>query len=272
MKGAYPQILNDPLKGVEARRPYADAQTLLAEIIAGNKLTARAVIGLYPAASLGDDVVFYADESREQTAAVFSMLRQQFDRGAARPCYSLADFVAPAESGVADYAGVFALTTGIGVDELVACYQHAHDDYHAIMVKVLADRLVEALAEYMHAEVRKRFWGYAPNEELTNEELIAEKYRGIRPAPGYPAAPDHTEKRRLFDLLAVPDRIDLHLTENCAMVPTAAVSGFYFAHPDATYFSVGRIGRDQVEDYAGRKGMSVAEAERWLRPNLEYDA
>ena len=197
------------------------------------------------------------------------MLRQQFDRGGNRPCYALSDFVAPLESGVADYMGTFAVTAGIGTDELVAHYQADHDDYSAIMVKALADRLAEALAEYMHEEVRKHLWGYAPDEDLTNEELIHEKYRGIRPAPGYPACPDHTTKRAIFELMQVPEAIDLHLTESCAMVPTAAVSGFYFAHPEATYFSLGKIARDQLEDYAARKGMTVDEAARWLSPNLE---
>jgi 5-methyltetrahydrofolate--homocysteine methyltransferase len=198
-------------------------------------------------------------------------MRPQIDRGAGRPCYALADFVAPVESGVADYIGAFAVTAGIGVDALVSQYTADHDDYSAIMVKALADRLAEALAEHMHAEVRIHLWGYAPDEDLSNEELIQEKYRGIRPAPGYPACPDHTEKRTLFRLLAAERAIDLHLTEACAMTPTAAVSGFYFAHPEATYFSVGKIGRDQVEDYAARKGMAVAEVERWLGPNLDYE-
>ena len=272
VKGAYPQILNDPVKGEQARALYQDAQAMLAEMIRTGSLQARAVLGLYPANASGDDVLLYTDESRSEIATTFHMLRQQTDRGLSRPCYSLADFVAPVESGVADYAGVFAVTAGIGVDALVQRYEAAHDDYNAIMVKALADRLAEALAEHMHEEVRRHLWGYAPDEDLSNEELAAEKYRGIRPAPGYPACPDHSEKRILFNLLGVEEAIDLHLTENFAMTPTAAVSGFYLAHPQSTYFSVGRIGRDQVEDYAARKGMTLDETERWLRPNLGYDA
>jgi 5-methyltetrahydrofolate--homocysteine methyltransferase len=269
MKGAFPAILNDPIKGPEARRLYEDAQDLLAEIIAGGKLAARAVVGLFAANATGDDLILWKDDSRSEQLARLPMLRQQFDRGGNRPCYALSDFVAPVESGVADYMGMFAVTAGIGTDELVAHYEADHDDYSAIMVKALADRLAEALAEYMHEETRKHLWGYAPDEDLTNEELIQEKYRGIRPAPGYPACPDHTSKRTLFAVMGVPEAIDLHLTESCAMVPTAAVSGFYFAHPEATYFSLGKIARDQLEDYAARKGMSVEEAARWLGPNLE---
>ena len=269
LRGAYPALLSDPVKGAEARKLYADAQTMLDELIRHSRLTARAVVGLFAANSMGDDLILWQDEARRTPAATFPMLRQQSDRGENRPCYSLADFVAPVESGVADYAGVFAVTAGIGVDELVAEYQADHDDYSAIMVKALADRLAEALAELMHEEVRKYLWGYAPDEALSNEALIREQYRGIRPAPGYPACPDHSEKRTLFRLLNVEEAIDLHLTESCAMTPTAAVSGFYFAHPDATYFSVGRVAADQVTDYAARKGMSITEVERWLRPNLE---
>ena len=269
MKGAYPAILSDPVKGAEARKLFDDAQTMLSDIIAHEKLTARAVIGLFPANSHGETITLWTDDTRTQPLAALPMLRQQLDRGESRPCYSLADFVAPAESGVADYVGLFAVTAGIGVDELVAAYEADHDDYSAIMVKALADRLAEALAEQMHEEARAHWWGYAPEESLSNEELIQEKYRGIRPAPGYPACPDHTTKRTIFDLLNVPASIDLHLTEACAMTPTAAVSGLYFAHPEATYFSVGKIGRDQLEAYAAAKGMTVDEAARWLSPNLD---
>ncbi|MCB0172051.1 MAG: methionine synthase, partial [Anaerolineae bacterium] len=232
--------------------------------------TARAVLGFYPAQSIDDDIMLYTNKQCSEVLTVFHTLRQQSDKGASRPCYALADFIAPLESGKCDYLGCFAVTAGIGVDALVARYEAEHDDYSAIMVKALADRLAEALAEFMHEQVRKVYWGYAPDEDLDNEALIKEKYRGIRPAPGYPACPDHTEKGPLFELLNVPKRIDLHLTENFAMTPTAAVSGFYFAHPEATYFTVGKILRDQVEDYAARKGMTVAEVERWLRPNLGY--
>ena len=269
MKGAFPAILSDTIKGPEARRLYEDAQKLLAEIIAEGKLTARAVIGLFPANAKGDDLILWKDDTRREELAVLPMLRQQFDRGGNRPCFALSDFVAPVVTGVADYMGMFAVTAGIGTDELVAHYEADHDDYNAIMVKALADRLAEALAEYMHEETRKHLWGYAPDEDLTNDDLIHEKYRGIRPAPGYPACPDHTTKRTLFAVMGVPEAIDLHLTESCAMVPTAAVSGFYFAHPEATYFSLGKIGRDQLEDFAARKGMTVDEAARWLGPHLD---
>ncbi|MCB9099152.1 MAG: methionine synthase [Anaerolineales bacterium] len=270
MRGVYPQILNDPIKGKEATKLFNDAQTMLRDIISHSRLTARAVLGFFPAQSIDDDIMLYTNKQCSEVLTVFHTLRQQSDKGASRPCYALADFIAPLESGVCDYLGCFAVTAGLGVDALVAGYEAEHDDYSAIMVKALADRLAEALAEFMHEQVRKVYWGYAPDEDLDNEALIKEKYRGIRPAPGYPACPDHTEKGILFELLNVPKRIDLHLTENFAMTPTAAVSGFYFAHPEATYFTVGKILADQVEDYAARKDKTVAEVERWLRPNLGY--
>ncbi|MCG3211365.1 MAG: Methionine synthase [Anaerolineae bacterium] len=268
MKGVFPQILSDPVKGKEAKKLFDEAQTLLAELIAGGKLAAKAVIGLFPANAVGDDIELYTDDGRHGVLATVHTLRQQEDKGRNRPTLALADFIAPRDSGVADYLGAFAVTAGLGAAEIVAQYQAEHDDYRAIMVKALADRLAEALAELMHEEVRRRYWGYAPNEELSNEELIKEKYRGIRPAPGYPACPDHTEKGTLFELLAVPQSIDLHLTETFAMNPAASVSGWYFAHPEAHYFTVGRLGADQAADYARRKGWSVTEAEYWLRPNL----
>ncbi len=256
------------MKGKEAGKLLADGQAMLSELISRKLLTARAVIGLFPANSVGDDIELYADDRRREVRAVIHTLRQQTDKGPNRPTLALADFIAPRESGVADYLGCFAVTAGLGAAELVAHYEADHDDYRAIMVKSLADRLAEALAELLHEEVRRRWWGYSPDEALSNEELIKEQYRGIRPAPGYPACPDHTEKGTLFELLGVSQAIDLHLTENFAMYPAAAVSGFYLAHPQAQYFTVGRIGHDQVQDYARRKGMSVTEAERWLRPNL----
>ncbi len=268
MRGVFPQILSDPVKGKEAKTLFDEAQTLLAELIAGGKLAAKAVIGLFPANSVGDDIELYTDDGRHGVLATVHTLRQQEDKGRNRPALALADFIAPRDSGTADYLGAFAVTAGLGAAELVAQYQAEHDDYRAIMVKALADRLAEALAELMHEEVRRRYWGYAPNEELSNEELIKEQYRGIRPAPGYAACPDHTEKGTLFELLAAPESIDLHLTETFAMNPAASVSGWYFAHPDAHYFTVGRIGPDQVADYARRKGWSLATAEYWLRPNL----
>ncbi len=273
MRGVYPAILNDPMKGVEARKLLDDAQAMLADIIATGKLTGRAVIGLFPANSTVDDSIqLYADDSRSEVLTTLHMLRTQADRGEGRPNLSLADFVAPAESRSGDYMGLFAVTAGIGVAELVAHYNADHDDYHAIMVKALADRLAEALAEVMHEDVRKTHWGYAADEDLDNEALIKEQYRGIRPAPGYASCPEHTEKGTLWQALGADAAIDVHLTESFAMTPTASVSGFYFAHPQSSYFSVGKIGRDQVTDYAARKGMTVEEAERWLGPSLDYDA
>jgi 5-methyltetrahydrofolate--homocysteine methyltransferase len=268
MKGAYPQILNDPVKGTQARILFDDAQTMLRQIIAHGQLEARAVIGFWPAGADGDDVVLFADESRRHELARLPMVRQQLDKGPGRPTLSLADFVAPVAGDITDYVGGFVVTAGLGVDALVARYAAEHDDYRSIMVKALADRLAEALAELMHEEVRRRFWGYAPDEELTNEELIAEKYRGIRPAPGYPACPEHSLKCTLFDLLGAEAATGVALTESFAMYPTASVSGFYFAHPEADYFTVGKIDGEQVADYAARKGWRVEEAEKWLRPLL----
>jgi 5-methyltetrahydrofolate--homocysteine methyltransferase len=200
------------------------------------------------------------------------MLRQQMEKPPGRPNMALTDFVAPKESGVADYMGAFAVTTGLGLDKVVQCFEADHDDYHSIMAKALADRLAEAFAELMHQRVRREFWAYSPDEALDNQSLIAERYRGIRPAPGYPACPDHTEKETLFQLLEAPENAGITLTESFAMQPAAAVSGYYFSHPEAAYFGVGRIGRDQVEDYAQRKGMAVTTAEKWLAPVLGYDA
>lgn len=272
MKGRYPDILNDPTKGPEARKLFEDAQAMLSRLINGSvanhsPLIANGIIGFYPANSVGDDIELYTDESRTERLTTIHTLRQQQDKGLNKEYLALADFIAPQESGVADYMGLFAVTTGIGVDEWVQHYETAYDDYSAIMVKALADRLAEAFAEWMHEQVRRQYWGYAAQENLSNEALIAEQYQGIRPAPGYPACPDHTEKRTLFELMDVPS-MGLTLTENCAMTPTAAVSGFYFAHPQSRYFHVGKIGSDQVKDYATRKGWSIAETERWLRPNL----
>jgi 5-methyltetrahydrofolate--homocysteine methyltransferase len=283
LRGRYPEILNDPVKGEQARSLFADAQAMLDKLMADAPLlpanghdapaglTANAVVGFFPANSVGDDIELYADESRTQVLTRFHTLRQQTDNGANRATLALADFVAPRESGVADYMGCFAATTGIGADEIARAFEVQHDDYHAIMVKALADRLAEALAELMHANVRREFWGYAPDEQLDNDGLIREQYVGIRPAPGYPACPDHTEKRILFDLLRAPESTGITLTESCAMAPAASVSGFYFAHPEARYFTVGKLERDQIEDYAARKGMSVDETERWLAPNLGYE-
>jgi 5-methyltetrahydrofolate--homocysteine methyltransferase len=272
MKGRYPDILQDPASGEAARNLLHDANSLLDRIIQKNLLQARGVAGFFPAnATEDDDVEVYADDSRSTVIAVLHGLRQQMHKDEGRINYCLSDFIAPGTSGVRDYIGAFAVTAGIGVDELVAHYEAKQDDYTGIMVKALADRLAEALAERLHEQVRREFWGYAPDETLDNEALIRESYRGIRPAPGYPACPDHTEKITLFRLLDAGKHTGIQLTESCAMLPAASVSGWYFAHPDARYFGVGRIGRDQVEDYARRKGMSVPEAEKWLAPNLGYD-
>lgn len=271
LHGKYPRILEDEVVGEEARKLFADAQAMLQRIIAERWLTARGVIGLFPANRAGDDIEIYTDESRSRVAMVYHGLRQQMEKPPGRPNHNLADLVAPKDAGVADYIGAFAVTAGLGIDDRVRAYEAAHDDYNAILLKALADRLAEAFAELMHERVRREFWGYAPEESLGNEELIDEKYRGIRPAPGYPACPDHTEKGPLFDLLQAHDRAGILLTESFAMLPAASVSGFYFSHPESSYFGIGKIGRDQVEDYARRKGWDFATAERWLAPLLGYE-
>jgi 5-methyltetrahydrofolate--homocysteine methyltransferase len=271
LAGRYPAILQDKVVGEAARNLFADAQKMLARIIEENWLGAAAVMALLPANSVGDDVEVYADESGQHVVTTFHFLRQQMVKPKDKPNQCLADLVAPKETGVRDFIGAFALTAGIGIDERVAAFEQQHDDYNAIMLKALADRLAEAFAELMHQRVRREFWGYAPDETLGEEDLIGEKYRGIRPAPGYPACPDHTEKGLLFSLLNAPAEAGITLTESFAMLPTAAVSGFYFSHPQSQYFAVARIDRDQVEDYARRKGMSLQEAERWLAPNLAYE-
>ncbi|HLP41538.1 MAG TPA: methionine synthase, partial [Fibrobacteria bacterium] len=269
--GQYPRILEDKVVGEEAGRLFADAQKMLKSIVADKSLTAQAVFGLFPANSVGDDIEIYADESRKQVLATVCTLRQQLDKADGTPNVALADFVAPRESGVADYMGAFAVTAGVGLEKLLERFKKEHDDYSDIMAKAMADRLAEAFAEALHKKVRAEFWGYAEGESLGNEELIREKYRGIRPAPGYPACPDHTEKAKLFALLGVEAKTALRLTESYAMWPAAAVSGWYFGHPASRYFGVGKVGKDQVEDYAARKGMSLPEAEKWLSPILSYD-
>jgi 5-methyltetrahydrofolate--homocysteine methyltransferase len=271
LAGRYPAILEDPKVGAAARNLFADAERMLERIVADGLLEARAAVGFFPANSVGDDIEVYADESRREVRAVAYTLRQQLSKSAGRPNLALADFVAPRDSGAIDYLGAFAVTAGHGLDALVARYEAAHDDYSAILAKALADRLAEALAERLHERVRTELWGYARDESLDNDGLIRESYQGIRPAPGYPACPDHTEKRTLFDLLGAEQRTGLALTESFAMVPTAAVSGWYFWRPEARYFGVGKILRDQAEDYARRKGMDLAAAERWLAPNLAYE-
>ncbi|MGH1362655.1 MAG: methionine synthase [Calditrichia bacterium] len=270
MKGSFPGILEHPVAGEEATRLYEDANELLEEIIEEKLLTANAVIGIFPAAAENDDIVIYADDERNEVIKRFPMLRQQMKKQEGRPNMSLADFVAPAKDGPKDYIGAFALTTGIGLDAIVEKFEKDNDDYKAILAKALADRLAEALAEYMHERTRRHYWGYAEGEDLSNEELIAESYEGIRPAPGYPACPDHSLKTDLFKLLSATENTGITLTESNAMVPTAAVSGFYFAHPEAHYFGIGKIGKDQVESYAKRLGLTVEQTERWLTPILGY--
>jgi len=270
LAGKFPAILDDSKVGEAARALYDDARTMLDRIVSEKWFKASAVVGFWPANAQGDDIVVYADETRKKPLAVLHSLRQQLSKREGRANSALSDFVAPRDSGLADYVGGFTVTAGLGEDEVADRFKRANDDYSAILVKALADRLAEAFAERMHQRVRKELWGYAADETLSNDALIAEEYRGIRPAPGYPAQPDHTEKATLFELLQ-SERIGVKLTESFAMWPGAAVCGLYFSHPDAAYFGVGKIERDQVEDYARRKGWSVEETERWLAPILNYD-
>ncbi len=269
LAGRYPAILEDDIVGEAARGLYADAQALLTRMIEEKWVTAKGAVGFWPANREGDDIVLWEDEARASERARLFTLRQQMDKGPGRTNLALADFVATA--GTPDYVGAFAVTAGIGEEEAALRFKRANDDYLAIMVKALADRFAEAFAEALHHKVRRELWGYASDEALAMDDIIAEKYRGIRPAPGYPAQPDHTEKRTLFDLLEAPARAQMDLTESLAMTPPASVSGLYFAHPAAEYFGVGRVDRDQVEDYARRKGWTREEAERWLAPILAYD-
>jgi 5-methyltetrahydrofolate--homocysteine methyltransferase len=271
LAGHYPDILEDPERGAAARALYHDARSLLDRIVRQRLLRARGVFGFFPANSSGDDIELYADPERTSVRSVIHTLRQQMPKPPGRPNLALADFVAPREAEVADYVGAFALTAGVGLDALVREFEENHDDYSGILAKALADRLAESFAERLHERVRKEFWGYARDERLDNASLIREAYQGIRPAPGYPACPDHTEKRSLFDLLQVERNAGITLTESYAMLPAAAVSGWYFWRPEASYFGVGKIERDQVEDYARRKGMEVATVERWLATNLNYE-
>ena len=268
LAGSYPAILDDPKVGETARQVFADGKAMLKRIVEEKWLSANGVFGLFPANAVGDDVEIYTDESRRTVRLTWHNLRQQQARPEGKPNYCLSDFIAPKDSGVADYVGAFAVTAGLGIERKLAEFAAQHDDYNAILLKALADRLAEAFAEHLHQRVRREYWGYAADEALSNAELIAEKYRGIRPAAGYPACPDHTEKGPLFALLEAEKHTGMALTESFAMHPAASVSGFYLAHPEARYFAVTKIGRDQLEDYARRKGMSVAEAERWLAPVL----
>ena len=271
MKGKFPDILNNPATGEAARKLWEDGQAMLDRLIEERWLHAHGVIGLFPANAVGDDVEVYSDESRSEVLTTLCNLRQQGEHRDGVPNRSLGDYVAPKETGLTDYVGAFAVTAGLGSHEKIAEFKEALDDYSAILLESLADRLAEAFAERMHERVRKEFWGYAANEHLDNESLIKEKYAGIRPAPGYPACPDHTEKLKLWELLDVHAETGIELTESMAMWPGAAVSGWYFSHPQSQYFVVGRIGKDQVEDYAKRKGLSLRETERWLAPNLGYE-
>ncbi|MFQ5703245.1 MAG: methionine synthase [Gemmatimonadales bacterium] len=271
LRGKYPAILEDPRLGAEATKLLNDARELLQHMVEQDLLTPRGVVGLFPAAAVGDDIEVYADCSRSSTACVIHNLRQQLDKPPGRANFCLTDFVAPQESGVEDHIGAFAVTTGHGIAELCARFERDHDDYRSIMTKALADRLAEAFAERLHELVRQDLWGYAPAESLSKNELIKERYVGIRPAPGYPACPDHSEKQVLFDLLDATEHTGITLTDSYAMSPAASVSGWYYSHPYATYFGLGKIDRDQVSDYAERKGMRICEVERWLAPNLGYD-
>jgi 5-methyltetrahydrofolate--homocysteine methyltransferase len=270
--GRFPDILTDAAVGEAASNLYADARRMLKTLIAEQWLQVRAVVGLFPANAVGDDVEIYAGEARSELLTTLCFLRQQRGKPAGQPHECLADYVAPRDSGVRDHCGAFAVTAGIGIEEHIARFERAHDDYSAIMLKALADRLAEAAAEHFHERVRRELWGYAAAEALTNEQLVREEYRGIRPAPGYPACPDHTEKAKLWQLLDVERTAGIRLTDSYAMYPTAAVSGWYLAHPQAHYFAVGKIDREQVADYARRKGMPLGEVERWLSPNLGYDS
>jgi 5-methyltetrahydrofolate--homocysteine methyltransferase len=271
LAGRYPRILNDEVIGKEATKLFADGQAMLKQIVDEKWLEAAGVIGFFPANSDGDDIQIYVDQGRTQVCKTLHNLRQQDSKKNTRPNYCLSDYIAPKGSGLDDYIGAFAVTTGHKIEAKIAEFEAEHDDYQSIMLKVLADRLAEAFAEHMHERVRKEFWGYEPQETLGNDELIREKYRGIRPAPGYPACPDHTEKATLWELLEPDTNAGICITESFAMLPTSAVSGWYFAHPQARYFSVTRIQQDQVKDYAERKGMDLISAERWLSPVLGYD-
>jgi 5-methyltetrahydrofolate--homocysteine methyltransferase len=271
MKGRFPDILNNPVSGETARKLYDDAQEMLDTLIKEKWLTANGVIGFFPANAVGDDIEVYTDDTRTEVLTRLHNLRQQGQHRDGIPNRSLGDFIAPKETGLRDYVGAFAVTTGLGIHDKIDEFKAANDDYNAILLESLADRLAEAFAERMHQRVRKEFWGFQPDEQLDNDALIGEKYVGIRPAPGYPACPEHTEKATLWNLMDVKERTGIELTESMAMWPGAAVSGWYFSHPQSQYFVVGRISQDQVADYAKRKGWTLKEAERWLAPNLGYN-
>ncbi|MDO8547455.1 MAG: vitamin B12 dependent-methionine synthase activation domain-containing protein, partial [Nitrospirales bacterium] len=270
LRGRYPKIFEDPTIGPKAKELFDDAQVLLKEIVDKKLLKVRGVYGFFPASSVGDDIELYKDESRSSVLTMLHTLRQQTPKPEGQFNQALADFIAPKSTGLADYLGAFAVTAGIGIEALCERFEKDHDDYNSIMSKALADRLAEGFTELLHKKARED-WGYGRAENLKCEDLIKERYRGIRPAPGYPACPDHTEKRSLFDLLQAEKQAGITLTETFAMHPASSVSGFYFAHPEAKYFAVGKIGRDQVEDYARRKQMDLRAIERWLSSNLNYD-
>jgi 5-methyltetrahydrofolate--homocysteine methyltransferase len=272
LKGKYPKIFESTKYGKEAKNLFDDANRLLDEIISNKSLTANGVFGIFPANTVEfDDIEVYTNEKREGVRVILHTLRQQIKKAQGQPNLALADFVAPKETGAIDYIGAFAVTAGIGIEDLVTTYEEDTDDYNSIMIKALADRLAEAFAEYLHERVRREYWGYASKETLSKEELIKEKYIGIRPAPGYPAQPDHTEKTALFELLDVEKNTGINLTESLAMYPASSVSGLYIASPEAKYFNLGKIEKDQVLDYHRRKGLSVTEVEKWLAPALNYD-
>ncbi|HQJ47224.1 MAG TPA: vitamin B12 dependent-methionine synthase activation domain-containing protein, partial [Ignavibacteriaceae bacterium] len=271
LKGKYPDIFENDKNGTEAKKIFDDANKLLDKVIAEKSLTANGVIGLFPANSVGiDDIEIYTDEARNGVRRTLHSLRQQNQKSSDQPNIALADFIAPKESGVKDYIGMFAVTAGIGIEKLIEKFEKDLDDYSKIMIKALADRLAEAFAEHLHELVRKEYWGYSENENYSNEELIKESYTGIRPAPGYPSQPDHTEKPIVFSLLDADKNAGIKLTESMAMYPAASVCGLYFAHPQAKYFNVGKIEKDQVLDYHTRKGMNLVEVEKWLSPMLNY--
>jgi 5-methyltetrahydrofolate--homocysteine methyltransferase len=269
LRGVYPGILQHEKHGEQARIIFGEAQKLLGEIVAKKQLELRAVYGLFPANSIGDDVEIYTNASRKDLRTIVHFLRQQIEKGDKTPNWCLSDFIAPKHPAANDYIGAFAVTSGVGLKQIVEGFKAANDDYNAIMAEAIADRLAEAFAEFLHKRVRDE-WGFGKNENLTPDKLTAEEYRGIRPAPGYPACPDHTEKAILWDLLDAEKHTSIKLTESFAMHPGSSVSGFYFAHPDSKYFAVGKLGKDQIEDYAKRKGFTVEETEKWLGPWLNY--
>jgi 5-methyltetrahydrofolate--homocysteine methyltransferase len=271
LAGKYPDILEDKIVGEQARNLFADAKELLTKIIDEKWLTAKAVIGIWNANAVGDDIEVYGDDTRDKVKKVFHTLRQQGQKSSNIPNIALSDFIAPKETGLKDYIGGFAVTSGLGIEKWLKKFADDNDDYNKIMLQSLSDRLAEAFAELMHKKVRTEYWGYSKDEKLDYDELIKEKYRGIRPAPGYPACPDHTEKTILFEILDAEKNACIKLTESLAMYPASSVSGMYYAHPKTKYFGLGKIGKDQVKDYAKRKGMTVEEVERWMSPNLNYD-